>query len=314
MTERLHVAAGVIVNNAGEILIAKRHDHLHQGGLWEFPGGKLEPGEQASQALQRELKEELGISAVTMRPLIRVHHDYPDRHVLLDVWYVSGFGGQAHGREGQSVTWVRTDDLRQYDFPAANQPILYAAQLPDRYLVTPEPEDTTVFMQQFEAALLSGIQLVQLRAHSLSDAEYISLARQCQHCCRQHNARMLVNRDVKVFEAIEADGIHLTGSRLQECKARPVAQHKLFSASCHTLDDITQANTLGADFVVAGAVKPTASHAGIEPLGWQQFQALTEKAVMPVYALGGMQESDKQTAWQYGGQGIAAIRSLWEKP
>ncbi len=311
MTERLHVAAGVIVNKAGEILIARRHDHLHQGGLWEFPGGKLEPGEQASQALQRELKEELGITAVSMRPLIRVQHDYADRHVLLDVWYVSNFEGQAHGREGQAIKWVRADDLRRHDFPAANQPILYAAQLPDCYLITPEPEDITTFMQQFEAALLRGIQLVQLRAHSLSDEDYISLARQCQQVCRQHHARLLVNRDMHVFEAIDADGIHLTGSRLQECKARPVVQHKLFSASCHTLDDIAQANLLGADFVVAGAVQPTASHIGIEPMGWQQFQVLTEKALMPVYALGGMQKGDLENAWKHGGQGIAAIRCLW---
>ena len=311
MTERVHVAAGVIVNPAGEILIAKRPEHLHQGGLWEFPGGKVEEGEQVAKALARELHEELGITVTHQRPLIRVQHDYPDKSVLLEVFYVDQFEGDAQGREGQLIEWVIPDNLRSYTFPAANQPILYAAQLPDSYLVTPEPGDEQVFLKLFEQALSRGIKLIQLRAHSLDDKSYVSLANKCQKFCRQYNARLLLNRDPAVLEHVGADGIHLTTSQLLACTKRPVAKNKLFAASCHTVEDIEHAASINADFVVAGSVKSTTTHPGATPLGWQQFQALTEKAVMPVYALGGMQPGDKQDAWQHGGQGIAAISSLW---
>lgn len=309
---RVHVAAGVIVNLNGKILIARRPEHLHQGGLWEFPGGKLEDNEDTQQALVRELHEELGISVTSLRPLIRVHHDYPDKHVLLDVWYVDGFSGEAHGREGQPVEWVRPGDLRQFTFPAANQPILSAAQLPTRFLVTPEPGDEQDFMHSLQISLQAGIRLVQLRAHSLDDAAYNALARKCLELCHEHGAYLVLNRDAAMLAEVDADGLHLTASRLMSCKSRPVATNKLFSASCHTMVDIEHAGVIGADFVVAGSVKATSSHPGVEPMGWNKFRELTEKATMPVYALGGMRESDLGSAWQHGGQGIAAISSLWQ--
>ncbi|HHL45917.1 MAG TPA: NUDIX domain-containing protein, partial [Gammaproteobacteria bacterium] len=89
----VHVAVAVIVNGQGEVLIARRPDHLYQGGLWEFPGGKLEPGERVTQALSRELDEELGITVESSGPLIRVHHHYPRWPVLLDVWRVERYRG-----------------------------------------------------------------------------------------------------------------------------------------------------------------------------------------------------------------------------
>ena len=87
----VHVAVGVVRNPQGNILIAKRPAHAHQGDLWEFPGGKVERGESLQQALQRELHEELGIDVTHARPLIRIPHSYPDKQVLLDVWLIEGF-------------------------------------------------------------------------------------------------------------------------------------------------------------------------------------------------------------------------------
>lgn len=122
----IHVAAGVIVDRSGRVLIAKRPDHVHQGGLWEFPGGKLDVGETVQQALCRELSEELGITPLEYRPLLEIRHDYPDKSVLLDVWIVTEFSGNPHGREGQAVEWVKKAQLSQYDFPKANIAILDA--------------------------------------------------------------------------------------------------------------------------------------------------------------------------------------------
>jgi len=126
MTALVRVAVGVVVNAAGEVLITRRPDHVHQGGLWEFPGGKLEPGESVLLALTRELREELGIEVVSARPLLCIRHAYVDKTVLLEVWRVENYRGQPHGREGQPLAWRAPEALTSRDFPAANAPIIKA--------------------------------------------------------------------------------------------------------------------------------------------------------------------------------------------
>ncbi|WP_455217074.1 NUDIX domain-containing protein, partial [Kaarinaea lacus] len=120
----VHVAAAAIFDEQGQVLIARRPDHVHQGGLWEFPGGKVENDEVVFDALKRELHEELGIDIVKARPLIQVVHDYVDKSVLLDVYRVDCFEGKAHGREGQPLEWVEPARLNQFSFPEANLPII----------------------------------------------------------------------------------------------------------------------------------------------------------------------------------------------
>jgi 8-oxo-dGTP diphosphatase len=121
---RVHVAVGVIVDSAGLVLISKRHDDSHQGGLWEFPGGKVEAGETVQEALARELQEELGICIGPTQALMDIRHDYSDKSVHLDVWRVEEFTGSATAREGQPLRWVAPDELDEYAFPAANEPIV----------------------------------------------------------------------------------------------------------------------------------------------------------------------------------------------
>ena len=124
--ERVHVAVAVVFDEHGSVLISRRHQDSHQGGLWEFPGGKIEPEEQVNHALDRELEEELGIRVLSATPLLEVRHDYQDKKVLLDVWLVSSYSGEAHGREGQQVRWVAPGQLVELEFPAANGPIIDA--------------------------------------------------------------------------------------------------------------------------------------------------------------------------------------------
>ncbi len=128
MKKRIHVAAGVILSPEGQILLALRPQTTHQGGLWEFPGGKVEADEIVEQALIRELQEELAITVTDCEPLVEVSHDYPDKSVLLDVWIVSAFTGEPKGNEGQQVRWVNPERLADYDFPAANVRIVEAVQ------------------------------------------------------------------------------------------------------------------------------------------------------------------------------------------
>jgi 8-oxo-dGTP diphosphatase len=123
---RVHVAVGVILNPRGEILISKRHSDSHQGGLWEFPGGKVEAGEAVEVALHRELREELGVEILNWRALLEVRHDYPDKKVLLDVWLIENFSGEPIGREGQPLHWCAPEALLDFQFPAANKAIVEA--------------------------------------------------------------------------------------------------------------------------------------------------------------------------------------------
>ena len=131
MKKTVHVMVGVIwgkADKAKSILLAKRPDHLHQGGLWEFPGGKLEQGEEPRDALSRELKEELDIELLAANPLMDVSHDYGDKAVFLDIWQVNDFKGQEQGLEDQELRWVPLAELDQYAFPAANVAIVERLQ------------------------------------------------------------------------------------------------------------------------------------------------------------------------------------------
>jgi 8-oxo-dGTP diphosphatase len=296
----------------GRILITRRPDHAHQGGLWEFPGGKLESGETPQQGLARELYEELGIRVRKQRPLIRVHHDYGDRHVLLDVHRVTEYEGEPRGREGQPLDWVAPMAMRPELFPAADRPIISALRLPALYLITgPDPRDLRGFLARLVAALESGVRLVQLRAHALDDAQYARLARGAFSLCEPQGARLLLNRDPALAGDLPCHGLHLSASRLNRLDERPRREDWWVGASCHHASDLEQAARLGLDYALLSPVKATLTHPDAVPLGWQGFAALADLAGLPVYALGGVTPADLDRAVGCGAQGIAAIRGLW---
>lgn len=312
MSEPTHVVAAAIFNEQGEVLITRRADHVHQGGLWEFPGGKLEEGESVQAGLKRELHEELGITVDQAQPLICLRHDYPDKSVLLDVWRVEHFAGEAHGAEGQPFRWVAVNSLREYDFPAANGPIISALQLPAKYLITPDPGDEReVFLLALGQSIDAGASLVQLRAKSLSDEAYEALAREALAVCQAKGARLLLNSEPALVEKIGAHGVQLTGQRLLALDERPLSRDYWVCASCHSRDDLRQAQKIQVDFAMLSPVQATASHPGDEPLGWECFAQMIEEVPFPVYALGGMTPEMVDEAKAHGAQGVAAIRALW---
>lgn len=126
LAPRIHVVAGVIANDAGDVLLALRPKHKHKGGLWEFPGGKVEQGESPRAALARELEEEIALTVEQAEPFLLIDHDYGDKQVTLDVWRVTRFSGTPHGREGQEIAWVPVAELAGYRFPEANAAIVAA--------------------------------------------------------------------------------------------------------------------------------------------------------------------------------------------
>jgi len=312
LTPIIHVAAAALIDDAGRVLLARRHDDTHQGGLWEFPGGKLEPGESVAAGLARELHEELGIEVVAHRPLIRITHHYPDRSVLLDVHRVDAWSGQPVGREGQPLAWVERRALTDYPMPAADVPIVMALRLPPLYLITPpQVGERERFMQALEASLNSGIRLVQLRLFDLSEDDLVRIGREACALCHSHHASVLFNGNAETARAIGADGLHLNSRELHAHQTRPLSASHLLAASCHDAEDLVQAAKVGADFALLSPVLPTRSHPDAEPLGWDRFAALVDAASMPVFALGGMQPALLDTAWRHGAQGVAGIRGLW---
>jgi 8-oxo-dGTP diphosphatase len=312
MKTQIHVMAGALSDAEGRILVARRPDTSHQGGLWEFPGGKLEPGEGPEAGLARELAEELGITVFASRPLIRIHHDYGDRHILLDVHRVEAYGGTPRGLEGQPLDWVHPQDMDPEEFPAADRPIITALRLPALFLITgPDARARGQFEGRIRRALASGIRLVQLRAHDLDDADYRGLAAAVFDLCEQAEARLILNRDPARLGDCPRHGVHLTARALAGLAARPGDPADLVGASCHDAMQLQRAAALGLDYALLSPVRDTATHPSARPLGWERFAALTDPVPLPVYALGGLDPTDLQEAVRHGAQGIAAIRGLW---
>jgi 8-oxo-dGTP diphosphatase len=124
--KQIWVAVGVIYDPVQGYFICRRATHQHQGGKWEFPGGKVESNETVEQALARELHEEIGIVVTKASPLLVIEHTYSDKSVKLDVWLVTEFIGLAQSLEGLENRWASVDELVKLDFPDANKPIIDA--------------------------------------------------------------------------------------------------------------------------------------------------------------------------------------------
>lgn len=306
----LHVAVGVINNSKGQILLSKRSDDVHQGGLWEFPGGKLEPGESVQQALQRELEEELGIQVNNAIPLIKICHQYTDLTVLLDVWRVTEFSGKVSGREGQTIKWVGGQHLSAYDFPAANLPIIKAATLPPHYAILEGCDEAQVIFN-LNNILAQGIKLIQVRLKLLRRQVSEELLKTIIAKCEKQKVVVLINSALKHFNHEDGVGIHLSSNDLLQIQSRPEG-YQWVAASCHNLQELKLAEKTGVDFVVLAPVQKTDSHPGIPPMGWQKFTELTLQSSIPVYALGGLQQKDLNRANYAGAQGIAGISAFVE--
>ncbi|MDH5376990.1 MAG: Nudix family hydrolase [Gammaproteobacteria bacterium] len=312
MSKAVHVVAAVIYDKAERIFVAKRPAHLHQGGLWEFPGGKVEAGEVPTQALARELKEEIGIQIEACQPLIQIHHDYPDKSVFLDIFSVTRFQGEPHGREGQETQWVKKDLLQNLSFPEANWPIMKAVQLPQRLLITPEPENESSFLSALETAIKKNrLSLIQFRAKEMNLSDYIVLAHQVVELAHGQDCKVLLNGLPELLNEVAADGIHLNRENALRFEDRPIATNKILSMSCHNGLALRHAERLDCNFALLSPVLPTQSHPDAPPLGWDQFKTLAQTCKVPVYALGGMHEQVLFEAIGRGAQGYAAIRGLW---
>ena len=314
---RLQIAVGVILDAHRRLaLITRRPDQARHGGMWEFPGGKLEPGESMEDALRRELLEELDLRVLAAHPLMRVRHDYADLRVQLHVWVVDEWLGEPRGMQGQEHEWVPVSGLQERKFPEANLRIITTLQLPDIYLITP---DLSHYGEEFfsttKSVIAAGARLLQFRSHQLVAAERARVLRRLSALCRETGARLMINGIAAEVMEHQAQGVHLSVTHLLGLDARPLPRSFLVGASCHSAEELQQAERIEADFAVLGPVGRTHTHAGLTPLGWSGFQRLARSGrQVPVYALGGLGPRDLPAAHRAGAWGVAMISAIWSAP
>jgi len=290
--------------------MAQRPEGKAYAGYWEFPGGKVEAGETAHHALLRELHEELGIDVKTAYSWLTRVFTYPHATVRLNFFRVTDWQGEPHGKEGQLLSWQRLPDLSVAPILPANAPIMRALQLPHLYAISNATElGVQVFLERLQLALAKGLRLLQIREKNWSSAMLGELSLRAVELAHLSGARVLINGDIELAMETGADGVQLTGAQLAACEARP--DFDLCAASCHSAAELQHAAELGLDFALLSPVLPTKSHPGADNLGWESFAALAASSSIPVYALGGLQLRDMETAWQHGAHGIALLRQAW---
>ncbi|OOG59653.1 Nudix family hydrolase [Rhodanobacter sp. C03] len=309
----MHVMAGVLLDAEGRVLLAQRPPGKHLAGMWEFPGGKLEPGEVPLAALARELHEELGINLQRAAPLIRVPRHYVDRELLLDTWQVDQWEGVPQSREGQALQWLLPAQVDPAILTLADRAILQALRLPPRYPITPSdvsPDQRGLWFERIGHAIVRGERMLQLRLPLWPRELVRELAAALLPLARRHDTQLLLHGDVEGARSLGI-GVHLRSTQLSALSERPLPLQQLVGASCHDAAHLAQASRVEADFATLSPVAATPSHPQTSPLGWPRFQSLAEAASLPVYALGGAAPLQIAQARQHSGQGVAGMREFW---
>jgi len=311
-TAPVEVVVAVIERPDGSFLLTQRPAGKAYAGYWEFPGGKVEPGEPLAAALARELHEELGIDVERARPWIVQTYAYPHAYVRLNFFRVSAWHGVPHGKEAQRLAWQRVSALDVAPLLPANGPVLRALELPFEYAITQAGAiGASEQLSRLGERLSKGLKLIQVREQSMHRPALVQFAAAVIALARPHGARVLINSDIELALRLGADGVHLAAAQLARLERRPALGW--CAASCHCAAELARAVRLGADFAVLGPVQATPSHPDSVPLGWEGFAALACGASLPVFALGGMKRDDLEIAWRHGAQGIAMVRGSWQK-
>jgi len=307
----LEVAVGVVIRGDGAVLFGQRRPGKPYAGWWEFPGGKLEAGETVEQALARELHEELGIDVLRSCPWMVREHVYPHAHVRLSFRRVVEWSGTPRSREGQALAWRDPSAIDLAPMLPAAIPVIGWLRLPQRLAISSARQiGDDAFLAALAKALAAGLRLVQLREPGIESDRLDRLWRAARAMCRASGAALVVNSAHPASYPAACDGVHLRSADLHACVSRP--SFRIVGASCHDARDLEQARRLGVDYVVLGPVKPTKTHPGAVPLGWTAFGRLAALSHVPVFALGGMQESDADDALAAGAHGLAMLRRWME--
>jgi len=306
----VRVAAAVIVRADGAVLLAQRPPGKPYAGYWEFPGGKLEPGETPAHALARELREELGLAVRAAAPWLVQEFVYPHAHVELHFFRVLAYDGTPHGHDGQAFAWQDPAAIDVAPLLPANTRVLAALRLPTIYAIScADDVGEDAFLARARRALEAGVRLVQVREKTWPRARRDALVARLRALAEPFRARLLLNGDEADARALGLAGVHWTARALGAARARP--RDLLVGASCHTRADLARAAALDVDFAVLAPVLATPTHPDATPLGWDGFADAVGDARLPVFALGGLTPDDLPIAMLHGAHGVAMRRHAW---
>jgi len=310
----VEVAAAVMLRADGhEFLLAQRPEGKVYAGYWEFPGGKVEPGESVRAALIRELQEELGITVTACSPWLTRQFTYPHATVRLNFWRVTAWTGEigiSGPLEHAAVDWLECGkNATVAPILPANDPILKALALPTTMAITMgESEGVERQLERLEEALSGGLRLIQVRDKSWPAAQRLWFAETVTRLAHTHDALVVINDSADIARRVGADGLHLSAASLAACTVRP--DFAWVGASCHQAAEIARAGELGLDYALLGPVMPTPTHPEASGLGWTEFSRRIAGTPIPVFALGGMQREWLAEAQGHGAHGIA-LRRGW---
>ena len=305
----VEVAAAVLQRADGSFLLAQRPAGKVFAGYWEFPGGKVEPGEAPALALARELHEELGIDVERAYPWITRVFAYPHATVRLRFYRVLKWKNEPHPREKQALAWQRLEAVMAEPMLPANAPVLASLALPWEYAITDAGTlGVSKMLALLEDRLEEGLKLVQVREPKLTAEERGLFTEQVIGLAHRYGCKVMVKAPSAAISP-GAHGLHLTAAQLMKLESKPV--NMLVAASCHTRAELERAMELELDFAVLGPVKRTPSHESGPPLGWGEFTTLAHEASIPIYAIGGLTAADRDAAWGAAAHGVAMISGAW---
>lgn len=324
------VVVGIVTQPDGQVLLGQRPTGKPYAGWWEFPGGKVEPGESLHEAIARELHEELGLRVTASHPWLVRHHAYEHAHVRLHFRRIRAWQGQPESREGQAFGWCTPPAAGLDPLLPATVPLMRLLTLPPIYGISAAGVlGADVFLARLDDALSAGLRLVQFREPALAEHTIDDLLDAVLLRCRHHGASVLVNSRHGLGRGARADGVHLTSADLARAAAGELpglaemrnAQSSVnqtaneaapwLAASCHDAQELALAASLGADFAVLSPVLATRSHPQARTLGWAGFAEAAAMTPIPVYALGGLQSADAGKALDAGAHGVAMIAGLF---
>ncbi|HZM33255.1 MAG TPA: Nudix family hydrolase [Burkholderiales bacterium] len=294
----IEVAAAVLQRPDGSFLLAQRPAGKVYAGYWEFPGGKIEPGEAPARALARELHEELGIDIAEASPWLTRVFTYPHGTVRLQFFKVFSWANEPHPREDQAIAWQSLAAPMAAPMLPANAPVVASLALPEEYAITDAARrGIAPMLAALERALRCGLRLVQVREPGMDEESRRLFTEQVLGLAHRYGCRVLTKRPFP-----GADGVHLTAADLMALKQKPAG---LVAASCHTRAELEHAMALELDFAVLGPVKDKAA------IGWARFAELVAGSSIPVYAIGGLARGDLPRSRHAGAHGVAMIRAAW---
>jgi 8-oxo-dGTP diphosphatase len=297
-----------VIERPGEFLLAQRPEGKPYSGYWEFPGGKIEADEDPRAALVRELEEELGIKVTAATPWITRMYTYTHATVRLHFWRVSAWTGEPRPLEDQDIRWQRVGAPDVAPMLPANAPVLAALALPAVMVISDAArEGIDDWIADLAGRALEERMLVQIREKSMDRQKLQHLLSRALVRAQPFGSTVVVNSDCGSFP--QCDGVHLTAKALMAATERP--RGSPVGASCHDEAELDQAAKLGLDYVVVGPVKPTASHPGAKPIGWERFAALARDRPMPAYAIGGLTRADLPEARERGAHGVALLSAAF---